>query len=164
MRLKGTVTILAQDDVVALFDGHAEGPETFGPVFTGHWMSAQDAVVRLRALADAIEKSREAVMSFDPTPDDIVWMANRLGTLREARLAKLGYGAKLSQPEEDAILQQAIIDGAKHRTEVDERAAHQALMDKRKRDEQDRAAGKPTLRTTFGELVGNWAEMRKVKR
>jgi hypothetical protein len=57
MRLKGTVTILAQDNVVALFDGHTEGPETFGPVFVDHWMSAQDAVVRLRVLADAIEKA-----------------------------------------------------------------------------------------------------------
>jgi urease gamma subunit len=89
----------------------------------------------------------------EPTPADIEWMAQRAKDLREARLKKLGHGAKLSQPEEDAILTQAIIDGAKHAVDVRERSEHQALMDKRKRDEQARAEGKSTLRATFGELI-----------
>jgi hypothetical protein len=107
-------------------------------------------------------------MSFDPTPADIEWMTEHALNLREARLAKLGKGARLSRHEEDAILVQALEDGEKRARKIAaervERAAHQALMDKRKQDEQDRAAGKPTLRATFGELVSNWSEMRKVKR
>lgn len=96
---------------------------------------------------------------FEPTEADIEWMAGRALNLREARLAKLGKGAKLSQPEEDDILRQALIDGARHAVEVRERAAHQAMMDKRGQDEKDRAAGKPTLKASFGELV-----MRSQKR
>jgi len=98
-------------------------------------------------------------INLDATPADIEWMTDRALQLREARLAKLGKGARLSQAEEDSILAQALIDGTKHAVEVRERAAHQAMMDQRKRDEQDRVAGKPTLRATLGELV-----MRSQKR
>jgi hypothetical protein len=90
---------------------------------------------------------------FDPTPADIEWMTERALKLGDARLAKLGVGAKLSADEWDTILRQALIDGARHAVEVRERAAHQALMDKRKRDELDRAEGKPTLRATLGDLL-----------
>jgi hypothetical protein len=62
MRFKGTVTILAKGGIVALFGSNSEGngfgnPDTFGPVFEEHWVPAQEAVARLRELADEIEKA-----------------------------------------------------------------------------------------------------------
>lgn len=89
----------------------------------------------------------------EPTPADIEWMTDRALKLREARLAKLGNGAKLCAAEEDDILKQALADGEKHAREVEEKKIHQALMDKRKEEELARAAGKPTLKATLGELI-----------
>jgi hypothetical protein len=92
-------------------------------------------------------------MSFDPTPADVEWMTERAMKLGDERLAKLGKGARLCADEWDTILRQALVDGEKHAREVEERKEHQALMDQRKRDEQDRAAGKPTLRASFADLL-----------
>ena len=92
-------------------------------------------------------------MSLEPTEADIEWMTNRAIQLREARLKKLGKGAKLCRAEEDAILVQALEDGEKHAREVRMADEERQRIARHRADDQLRAEGKPTLRASFADLL-----------